>query len=448
MGRASVRDADSAAMMAALGVGSVDELFRTIPPELRLAGRMDLPGPLSDLEVEDRCRRLAATNLDGLTAPCFAGGGVYDHFVPATVSHLVARGEFTTAYTAYQPELSQGMLAALFEFQTMLCELTGMDVANSSLYDGGTALAEAVLVAAGSTRRSRVVVAGAVNPRYLECVRTLAGVTVDLVTVPAVDGHADLAAVALDAGNDCAAIVVQQPNYFGCLEPMQEVSALAHAAGALLIVSFDPVSLGLLGPPGHYGADVAVGEGGMMCGPMSLGGPGLGLFTCTRDLVRRMPGRVVGETVDTLGRRSYVNTLQTREQHIRREKATSNICTNQALCAVAAGIYLATMGPRGIRAVADLCLQKAHYAARAIAALPGFSMAFPEGPFLKEFVVRCPVPVGEIKARLAETGPFIGGVDVSSLLGDGHYMSVAVTEKRTRDEIDGFVRALGGVSRA
>jgi len=444
MSRATSTDVDAEAQLSALGVGSVDELFRSIPDALRLAAPLDIPGPLSDIEVESRCRQLAADNLDGLRAPCFAGGGIYDHFTPATVPHLANRAEFLTAYTAYQPELSQGMLAALFEYQTMLCELTGMDVANSSVYDGGTALAEAACMAAEVTKRSRVFLAGAVNPSYASCLRTGAGARVEVVDVPWRDGVCDLATLAEALDDTCAAVVVQHPNYFGCLEPVREIAELAHGAGGLLIAHFDPMSLGVLAPPGSCGADIAVGEGASMCGPMNLGGTGMGLFTCGRKSVRRMPGRVVGETVDQDGRVGYVNTLQTREQHIRRDKATSNICTNQALCAVAAGVYMATIGPRGIRRVGELCLQKARYCAERIADLPGYELAF-EALFFKEFVVRCPVPVDRVVEHLAEAGPYICGADASKAAGQPNCMSVAVTEKRSRAEIDGFVDALRGI---
>ncbi len=442
MALASSRDADAMAMLEALGLESVEELFSPIPTELRLAGPLAIPGPLSDIELTQHCRELAFQDLDGTRAPCFAGTGVYDHFVPSTVAHLAYRGEFATAYTAYQPELSQGMLAALFEFQTMVCELTAMDVSNSSVYDGGTALTEAAFVAAASTKRKRVLVASTVNPRYVECLRTGAGAVLDIDMAPAEGGVSSPDAVATALTADHAALIVQHPNYFGCLEDVRALTEAAHAAGALLAVSFDPVSLGLLEPPGAYGADIAVGEGGSMCGPMSLGGPGLGLFTCRKNLVRSLPGRVVGKTVDHDGRVGYVNTLQTREQHIRRDKATSNICTNQALCAVAAGVYMATMGPSGIRRVGELCLQKAHYAADRIGHLPGFDLAF-DAPFFKEFVVRCPRPAAELIATVGASGTAIAGVDVSTTISDGgSYLAIAVTEKRTRAEIDALVRAL------
>jgi len=434
------------AMLEALGLESVEELFSPIPPELRLAGSLTIPGPLSDIELTQRCRELASQNLDGTRAPCFAGTGVYDHFMPSTVAHLAYRGEFATAYTAYQPELSQGMLAALFEFQTMVCELTGMDVSNSSVYDGGTALTEAAFVAAASTKRKRVLVASTVNPRYVQCLRTGAGASLGIDVAPAEGGVCQPGALAAALTADHAAVIVQHPNYFGCLEQVRTIAEAAHAAGALFAVSFDPISLGLLEAPGAYGADIAVGEGGSMCGPMNLGGPGLGLFTCRKSLVRSLPGRVVGKTVDHDGRVGYVNTLQTREQHIRRDKATSNICTNQALCAVAAGVYMATMGPSGIRRVGELCLQKAHYAADRIARLEGFELAF-RAPFFKEFVVRCPRPAAELIAAVGASGAAVAGVDVSAAIGDGgDYLAIAVTEKRSRAEIDALVGALGAAA--
>jgi glycine dehydrogenase subunit 1 len=422
-------DDDRRAMLDAIGVAHADELFADIPQELRVAA-LDLPPALPEQELAREMAALAARNQtpggDGFA--CFLGAGAYRHFIPSTVGHVVGRAEYYSAYTPYQPEISQGTLQTMFELQSMVCELTGMDVANAGMYDGASALAEACLMACRLSGRDRIALLDTLHPDYAAVVRTYAagpGLAVDTVA----DGQ-------LTERHACLA--VQHPNFFGHFEDVWRREAAAHAAGALLIAVADPISLGLLAPPGEYGADIAVAEGQSLGWPVAYGGPYLGLFACRQEYVRQMPGRIVGRTTDLDGRAAYVLTLQTREQHIRRERATSNICTSQQLVGLAATVYLATLGKQGLRRIAEVCYQRAHYAAERIAALPGFSLAF-DAPFFKEFTVRCPRPPSRILARLAARG-IIGGLDVSALVDDG--LLVCVTEANPRAEIDRLVEAL------
>ena len=422
-------DDDRRSMLAAIGVASADELFADIPPELRIEG-LELPPALPEQDLLREMASLAGRNQvpeDGYA--CFLGAGAYRHYIPSVVSHVVGRSEFYTAYTPYQPEISQGTLQTMFELQSMVCELTGMDVANAGMYEGASALAEACLMACRVTGRSRIALLDTLNPAYADVVRTYAsgpGLTVDVVS----------GGGALTSEHACLA--VQHPDYFGCLEDVWALESAAHAAGALLIAAVDPISLGMLAPPGEWGADIAIAEGQSLGWPVNFGGPYLGLFACRRDHLRQMPGRIVGRTTDLDGRTGYVLTLQTREQHIRRERATSNICTSQQLVGLAATVYLAAIGKRGLQRIAEVCYQRAHYAAERIAALPGYALAF-EAPFFKEFTVRCPRPPAEVLARLLERG-IIGGLDVSDRIEDG--LLVCVTEMNTREEIDRLLEAL------
>jgi glycine dehydrogenase subunit 1 len=454
---------DQRAMLEAIGVASLEELFATVPADLRLARQLDLPPAMGEMELTAHVSELAARNAaashrwDIFNAPprggrvshphtpptagravCFLGGGSYDHFIPAVVDFVAARSEFYTSYTPYQPEASQGSLQALFEYQTLITQLTGMDVSNSSLYEGGSAAAEAVLMALGAARGSaRVVVAQSVHPEYREILATyLANLDAELITVGTPDGTISPPRLEAAVADRTACVLLQHPNFFGCLEEVEAAAEIAHRAGALLIVAVDPISLGLLKRPGDYGADIVVAEGQSLGSPMAFGGPYLGIMACREKSLRRMPGRLVGQTVDRRGKRCWVLTLQTREQHIRREKATSNICTNQALIALRAAVYLAVMGPQGMREVAELCLQKARYAARRLTAGPSLSLAFGR-PTLKEFVVRSSDrPVEELlKAALAE-GIF-AGVPLGRWYPElADCLLVAVTEKRTKKEID------------
>lgn len=433
-------------MLDTIGAGSVDELFEQIPRDVRLTGPLRLPKALSELELEAHLRQLAAKNA-GSAGVCFMGGGAYDHFIPAAVDAVASRSEFYTAYTPYQAEASQGSLQAFFEYQTLICQLTGMDVSNASLYEGGTAVSEAVFMAMRVTdRRDKVVVLGSVNPEYRQiCSTYLRQVNCELVTVPTPDGAADVSTVRQALDDRTACLVIQHPNFFGCLEEARELTDAARAVGALSVVSFDPISLGVLARPGDYGADIAVGEGQSLGTPLQYGGPYLGILACREGYVRKMPGRLIGETVDRDGRRCYVLNLQAREQHIRREKATSNICTNQGLMALRAAAYLALLGPQGLRETAELCLQKAHYAANRLAAM-GLELAF-HRPFFKEFVVCCRATAGDLARRAKsagfDIGPVVSSTAESSAAADQGLL-VAVTEKRTRDEIDRLVAALTG----
>ncbi len=421
-------------MLEAIGVGTVEDLFLDIPAGLRRPV-LKLPTALSEMELMAGLRVMAESNSDLDHYACFLGAGAYHHFVPSLVGQLVSRAEFYTAYTPYQAEVSQGTLQSMFEFQSLVCDLTGMDVANASHYDGAAALAEAALMAVRITGRERVAVAASVHPEYRAVLETYAralGLTVE--TVPALPPQ-DL--------TGCACLIVQQPNYFGHLEQVDALAELAHDAGTLLVVSVDPISLGMLKPPGDYGADIVVGEGQPLGLPVGFGGPYLGLFACRQVHVRQMPGRIIGETVDGRGQRGYVLTLQAREQHIRRERATSNICTNQALAALTATVYLAAMGRQGLTQVAGLCYHKAHYAAGRIAQLPGFSLAFSE-PFFKEFAVRCPAPPADLNRRLLEKR-IIGGLDISDIVEGGWLL--CVTEMNTRQQIDRLIDALDELAR-
>lgn len=442
-------EADRREMLAALGLDGVEGLFAGIPAEVRLNRPLDLPPGLSEPEAVARITALAARNAGPGRFACFLGGGAYDHHVPAAVGHLVSRGEFLTSYTPYQAEISQGTLQAIYEFQSMICALTGLDVANASVYDGASALAEAALMACRVTGRRRLLVSAAVHPAHRRVLKTYAsGPALPVEEVPARGGATDPAALgaALARGEPAAAVIVQEPNHLGLLEPVEDLAATARAAGALFVTSVDPISLGILEPPGSYGADIAVGEGQPLGLGLGFGGPYLGFLAAREAFLRQLPGRIAGRTVDARGRRGFVLTLQAREQHIRREKATSNICSNQALMALAATVYLSLMGPEGLRCVADLCLEKAHYAAGRLTAVPGVSLAF-DRPFFKEFALRLPRPAAAVLAGLAERG-FLAGPDLAPLGPEtAGCILVAVTEKRTRAEIDALAAALEEVCR-
>ena len=425
-------------MLSAIGLSSLDSLFDQIPGSVRLDGSLGLPDGVSELEVVDDLRLLAGRDrhLDDLV--CFAGAGAYDHYVPAVVWALASRSEFSTSYTPYQPELSQGVLQVLFEFQSMVCELTGMDVSNASLYDGATALVEAVNMAR-SGGRTRVMVSEGVDPRLVDTLRTYGrGSGYEPEVFDAEGGRGGTPVV----GRDVAAVVVQHPNVLGILEPASDLFSTAREAGAKAIQVFDPLSLGVLAPPGELGADIAVAEGQSLGNHLAFGGPYLGLIAARMGDVRRMPGRIVGETVDLDGAPGYVLTLQAREQHIRREKANSNICTNQTLMAVAATIYLGWVGPDGLAEVGRLSAAKASYAAARLTQIPGVSLLHPRAPFFKEFALRVPGRADELVERLVERG-YLAGVPFAGAGDD--VLLVAVTERRTREQIDGLADAMGEV---
>jgi glycine dehydrogenase subunit 1 len=433
---------DQREMLAAIGLDSIDQLFDVVPEEVRLRRPLRIPPELSELELTGHLTDLAARNVATDARPCFLGGGAYDHFIPAAVDALASRGEFYTAYTPYQPEASQGTLQAIFEYQTLVAQLTGMDLANASLYDGGSAVAEAVLMALSATRRTgRVVLAGSVHPESRAIVKTyLANLDIELIEQSPEHGRIGAERIAEHVNDQTAALVIQQPNFFGQIEDVRPLVERARARGAVAIVSVDPISLGLLERPGSYGADIVVAEGQSLGNPLAYGGPYLGILACREEFLRRMPGRLVGQTRDRRGQRCWVLTLQTREQHIRREKATSNICTNQGLLALRASIYLALMGPTGLRRAAELSTRKAHYAAERLAAVPGLSLAF-DGPFFKEFVVRTRRDAAAVLEEVGRLG-FHGGIALGRWFPELYdSILIAVTERRTRAEIDGLADA-------
>ncbi len=454
-------DEDRAEMLRFIGAKSIDELFADIPAELQEKAALNLPPALSEPELLQHLQSLAALNiplgsLPDPTVPSppqsvprppslvpFLGAGIYDHYIPPAVQHILNRNEFYTAYTPYQAEASQGTLQATFEYQSLICDLTGMEVSNASLYDGASALAEAVLMAHNINGRRKVVLPAALHPHWQQVVRTYAdGMRLQFVTAPYLpdEGITDPDFVRQACDDETCCVVVQHPNFFGCLEKVSELEDAAHKAGALFIVAFDPISLGVLKPPGEYNADIAVAEGQCLGLPPSFGGPLLGIFTCKREFIRKMPGRLVGETVDAKGQRGFVLTLQVREQHIRRERATSNICTNQALCALAAAVYLALMGKHGLRQVAELCVQKAHYLAEQLESI-GVPRLF-RAPFFKEFAVKLPTDPKAVNKSLLSKG-FLGGLPLKQFYSElPNGWLLAVTEKRTRTEMDAFVSAV------
>lgn len=426
-----------------IGVDSIDALFATIPSKLRFRGRMNIPPGLSELELLKETGALASRNRHCEELTCFLGGGAYDHFVPTLVDALAAQSEFLTAYTPYQAEASQGMLQLFYEFQTMVCQLTGMEVANASLYEVATAAAEAVQMATSIvTKRRRIIVADTVHPDTRRVLGTYARTKdIKIISVATPDGVLDVDALNKVLDDSVAAVLIQSPNAYGCVERLDQLVPLVHAQGALAIVSFDPIASGLLKPPGAFDADIVVGEGQALGVPLQYGGPYLGLLACREKYLRKMPGRVVGATTDRDGRRGFCLALQTREQHIKRDRATSNICTNQGLLAVRAAIYMAAMGRRGIAEVASQCFDKAHYAATEIAKLKGYELAF-KAPFFKEFAVRTSCGVDNALAACRRRG-ILGGVALDRFdesLND--CFLVAVTEKRTKAEIDELVAAL------
>ncbi|PLR99917.1 aminomethyl-transferring glycine dehydrogenase subunit GcvPA [Bacillus sp. T33-2] len=435
-------ESDKKAMLEAIGVSSVDELFSDIPEKVRFSGEYNIKPAKAESALMKELARLAAKNADLRANSSFLGAGVYDHYMPVIVDHVISRSEFYTAYTPYQPEISQGELQAIFEFQTMICELTGMEVANSSMYDGATALAEAAMLSAGQTRRKKVLVSSTVHPEAKEVVKTYAnGQYIEVVEVPHRDGVTDLDALKGMLSDDIAAVIVQYPNFFGRIEPMKELEEAIHSNKALFVVSSNPLALGALTPPGKFGADIVTGDAQPFGIPSAFGGPHCGYFAVTNKLMRKVPGRLVGQTVDEEGRRGFVLTLQAREQHIRREKATSNICSNQALNALAASVAMTALGKKGVREMAAANIQKAYYA-KSVLTEHGFEIVF-EGPSFNEFVLKLNRPVKKVNQELLDKG-IIGGYDLGrDYPGLENHMLVAVTELRTKEEIDTFVKELG-----
>ena len=428
---------DLAAMLERIGVGSIDDLFAPIPKHLQVSDPLAIPSKYDQITLTKHYTALAARNAHADAYPTFLGGGVYDHYVPPTVGAITGRSEFYTSYTPYQPEMSQGTLQSIYEFQTLIAELYGMDIANASMYDASTGLAEAAIMACEIKNRKQVVALSSIDAKHLEVIRTyLRHMDMELVVAPAGDGMADIDSLKAHLSDSVAAVLVQHPNFWGNLEDLTQIGDVARSHGALLIAAVDPISLGLLKPPGEYGVDIAIGEGQSLGCTMGYGGPLLGLFACKKEYMRRLPGRIVGATKDIEGRSAYVMTLRTREQDIRRERATSNICTNVALYALAATVYLATMGKQGMRQVAELCVQKAHYAAETIEALDGYSLTNPRAKFFKEFSVTCPVAAEKVNATLWQHG-IVGGLPVGE-----RELLIAVTERRTKEEIDQLAMGL------
>ncbi len=439
---------ERAEMLHQIGLRSAADLFDSIPEGLRLNRDLKTPAALSEIELISGFEQMATRNTAAQRAS-FLGAGAYSHYIPTIVDHIISRSEFFTAYTPYQPEISQGTLQVVFEFQTLVCQLTGMEVANASMYDGSTALAEAVLMAERVTKRSKVIACGAVHPEYLEVVKTYvqhAGIELEHIEFDSATGQTSSnIADALDGKT--AAIVVQSPNFFGCIEDISALAERAHSQGALLIAAVtEAISLGLLKSPGACGADIVIAEGQSLGVPLSFGGPYVGLFATREKFARQIPGRLVGEAYDKQGRRGFVLTLATREQHIRREKATSNICTNEGLIALSATVYMETMGRRGLQEVATQCAQKAAYAAQRLAEIEGFSLPF-SGPRFNEFVVRAPVPAKELLLRLALEHNITGGLALLRYFAERERdFLVCVTETNSRVEIDGLVDGLAAIT--
>ncbi|MDR2712378.1 MAG: aminomethyl-transferring glycine dehydrogenase subunit GcvPA [Clostridiales bacterium] len=436
--------AEQQEMLQALGLNDVGQLFADIPAGLRLGQPLSLPPALAEQDLIKYLAGLAGANANTDEYTCFLGAGAYDRHIPAHIHHLISRQEFLTAYTPYQPEISQGTLQNIFEYQSMICELTGMDVANASMYDGASALAEAAISACNATRRSRILVSAALHPEYRQTIQTYCRFNgVEIEEFPYQNGQADLKRLEEIIGDNTAAILLGQPNFFGIVEDISAAAQLAHTAKALLLVSADPIALALLEAPGNQGADIVVGEGQSLGNPLGFGGPYLGFFAAKEKHLRRMPGRITGITKDVEGKRGFVLTIQTREQHIRREKATSNICSNEALCALAAAIYMSTMGQEGLREVARLSLAKAHYAHDALLATGKFKPLFPDAPYFQEFALTADEPIYQLNKRLLKEKIF-GGYDLSQAYPTlGNSWLVACTEKRTKEEIDILAKKAG-----
>ncbi|KHF38072.1 aminomethyl-transferring glycine dehydrogenase subunit GcvPA [Halalkalibacter okhensis] len=437
-------DADQKEMLETIGVKSIEELFSDIPSDIRFKGEMNVKEALKEPELISYFRELAEKNVSLKQTPSFLGAGVYEHYIPSIVDHVISRSEFYTAYTPYQPEISQGELQAIFEFQTMICELTGMDLANSSMYDGPTALAEAAMLSAGQTKKKTILVSKAVHPEARAVLQTNAtGQRLNVIEIDTANGVTDLKQLQEVYGEDTACVVVQHPNFYGNLEPLAKLEEITHSSKAMFVVSSNPLALGLLKPPGEFGADIVVGDAQPFGIATQFGGPHCGYFATTKKLMRKVPGRLVGQTTDEHGQRGFVLTLQAREQHIRREKATSNICSNQALNALAASVAMSAIGKKGVKEMAYQNVQKAAYMKKQLKAY-GVEIVFVQ-PTFNEFVINVKRPVSEVNELLLAKG-FIGGYDLGrdddSLKGQ---MLVAVTEVRTKAEIDTFVKELGAL---
>lgn len=436
----SGRDRDL--ILQTVGLSSIEELIkRVLPEQFQIKAALDLPKGVSEFQLAREFREYAGKNIPAGDSICFLGGGAYDHYIPAAVNHVLSRSEFYTAYTPYQAEVSQGTLQTIYEFQTMICRLLAMDAANASHYDGATALAEAVLLAARKTKRKKVIIPRGLNPLYRGVLNTYCQPSgIEIVFLQDDDGRIDLDEL-LETVADAAAVVIQQPNFYGLLEPVREAALVAHNAGALVVSSTYPLSLALLEPPGEWGADIATAEGQPFGAGLSFGGPYVGLFAVTRELIRQMPGRLVARTLDREGNDGYVLTLQTREQHIRREKATSNICTNEALVALGALVYLSLVGSKGLKRAAENSYRSAHYLAGKLTEIPHVTQRF-SGEFFNEFVIDLPMPAEEIQRLLSERCIFVGPALERWDESMKNSLLIAVTEKRSKSELDLLVDEL------
>lgn len=437
-------DEDRKEMLRRIGVSSFDELLSEIPEELRFNGEYNLGKELSEYEAKKELEHIACKNRTTKELISFLGAGVYDHFIPSVVNTISSRSEFSTAYTPYQAEVSQGTLQAIFEFQSMICELFCMDVANASMYDGATALAEAAHMAVNINQKREIILFDTIHPHYQKTIKTYTkGNDIIIKTVPySVKGSIELEKLVKVVSENTSAVLVQHPNFFGILEEIDEIEHIVHKNGALLISAVHPLTLGVIKSPGEYNADIAVSEGQPLGMTQSYGGPLLGLFTAKKEFIRKMPGRIISETVDIEGKRGFVMTLQTREQHIRREKATSNICTNEGLCALRAAVYLSLLGKEGTREVSELIYEKSHYLAQEINKLDGYSLAFPDAPFFLEFVVKTEKPAEEILKKTEKKGVF-AGFNLERIRDEWkNLILVAVTEKKTKEEMDRFTNIL------
>ena len=423
-------------MLDAMGMAAMEELYRPIPDEVKIEGPLDIPDGISEMEVRKKISSIAEKNK--VFKSIFRGGGAYNHYIPAIVKQVTSKEEFVTAYTPYQAEISQGILQSIFEYQTMICQLTGMDVSNASVYDGATAAAEAVLMSS-SRKRKNVIVSETVNPQTIETIRTyLTGRENEIIIVPAKDGKTDIETLKEKVNEKTACVLIQHPNYYGQLEDADEIGDIVSKTKANYIISSNPIALGVIKSPGEYGADIAVGEGQPLGLPLSFGGPYLGFMATTKKLMRSLPGRIVGQTTDSKGERAFVLTLQAREQHIRRERATSNICSNQALCAMVATVYLGAMGKKGLEKVASLSMSKAHYLAEEICKIDGYELVY-KGDFFHEFVTTCRRDVDKVMKHLEANG-ILGGYPLAGE-NEGHILWCA-TEMNTKEEIDRLVELL------
>ncbi|MGE5473652.1 MAG: aminomethyl-transferring glycine dehydrogenase subunit GcvPA [Ignavibacteriales bacterium] len=435
-----ITDNDKKEMLREIGINEVEELFKDIPEEIKLNRNLKLPPKKSEMDTKRYFKDLSAKNASDFL--CFRGAGAYNHFIPAAVKHVITRSEFYTAYTPYQPEISQGTLQTIFEYQTMICELTGMDASNASVYDGATAAAEAAFMCADITGRSKILVSSTVNPETRKVLDTYCKAHgLEIVKLNYRDGITDIEELKEKANNDTAGVIIQSPNFFGCIEPCKDMFEFVHNSGGISVMSVNPISMGILKTPGELGADIAVGDGQPLGNPLSFGGPYVGFMAVKEKFVRKLPGRIVGQTVDLEGKRGFVLTLQAREQHIRREKASSNICSNQALNALAVGVYLSSIGKKGLKQIAEICAQKARYMAEKISKLKGFSVVFSKSYF-HEFVIKSEKPVNEINKILADKG-IIGGYELEKDYPElKNCVLYCVTEMNSKEDIEKLVDSL------